>query len=195
MPRPPMLRVIDWEEVLQSGQDFDGWLELAESDANHDAMLKTLSAITLEADVVQGLAALKRRVNVVAIAEDWCGDVLRHVPALQAMAEASEQLHVRFITREQYLDVFTRYLTNGGEAIPKFIFISDQFVECGNWGPMPYACRELIARGKACGDVGAARKLVSAAYDADPGLKIVVRELYALVQIASAEKERGLSSR
>ena len=188
MPRPPLLRVIDWEEILRTGRDFDTWLENAESDANHDAMLKTLTTLKLETDVTQGLAALKRRVNVVAIAEDWCGDVVRHVPALQAMVEASNQLHVRFVTREQYLDVFTRFLTNGGEAIPKFIFISDQFVECGNWGPMPYACRELIARGKACGDVGAARKLVTAAYDADPGLKIVVRELFDLVQIASAEK-------
>jgi hypothetical protein len=136
--------------------------------------------------VAQGLAALRRPVHVVAIAEDWCGDVARHVPALRAMEEASEQLRVRYITREQYLDVFTRYLTNGGEAIPKFIFLNDKFVECGNWGPMPAACRTLIARGKACGDVGTARKLVAAAYEADPDLRIVVDELYALVELASA---------
>ena len=186
MPRPPLLRVIDWEEVLRSGRDFDGWLEMADSDANHDAMVAALAALKLEADVASGLAGLKRQVNVVAIAEDWCGDVIRHVPALQAMAEASDKFHVRFVTREQYLDVFTRYLTNGGEAIPKFIFLSDKFVECGNWGPMPEACRKMIARGKGCGDVGAARKLVSAAYDADPGLKVVVRELFELAQTASA---------
>ena len=89
MPKPPLLRVIDWEEVLRSGRDFDAWMDGAESDANHDAMVAALSSMKLEADVAKGLAALKRRVHVVAIAEDWCGDVLRHVPALQAMAEAS----------------------------------------------------------------------------------------------------------
>jgi hypothetical protein len=187
MPRPPLLRVINWDDVCRSGKDFDSWLERAESDANHDEMVAALSKFSLEAEVAQRLASLKRPVHVVAIAEDWCGDVIRHVPALQAMAEASSQLHVYFVTREQYLDVFTRYLTNGGEAIPKFVFLSDQYVECGNWGPMPEACRKMISRGKACGDVGAARKLVSAAYDADPGLKIVVRELFDLVQIASAD--------
>jgi len=187
MPRPPLLRVIDWEEVFNSGRDFDTWMDEAESDANRDEMAASLSRLKLEADVAQGIAGLKRPVHVVAIAEDWCGDVIRHVPALQCMAQAGSQLRVRFVTREQYLDVFTRYLTNGGEAIPKFIFLSDQFVECGNWGPMPEACRKMISRGKACGDVGAARKLVSAAYDADPGLKVVVRELYELVQTASAD--------
>lgn len=187
MPMPPLLRTIDWEDVLRSGADFDTWMNKAESEANRDKMAASLAALKLEADVASGLKGLKRAVNVVAIAEDWCGDVVRHVPALQAMAQATNKLRVRFVTREQYLDIFTRFLTNGGEAIPKFIFISDKFVECGNWGPMPEACRRLIARGKACGDVGAARKKVSAAYEADPGLKIVIRELFELVQIASAE--------
>lgn len=187
MPKPPLLRPIDWEEVLNAGKDFADWMDAAESDENREKMAAALAKMTLEEDVASGLKGLKRQVNVVAIAEDWCGDVVRHVPALQAMAEAADQLRVRFITREQYLDVFTRFLTNGGEAIPKFVFVSDQLVECGNWGPMPADCRKLIAKGKACGDVGAARKLVSAAYDADPELKIVVRELYELVEIASTE--------
>lgn len=187
MPQPPLLRVIDWEEVLHSGQAFDAWMDAAESDENRERMAAATAAMKLEPEIAAGLKGLKRTVNVVAIAEDWCGDVVRHVPALQAMAEATTNLNVRFVTREQYLDVFTRFLTNGGEAIPKFIFINDTFVECGNWGPMPEACRKLISRGKACGDVGAARKKVSAAYEADPGLKIVVRELYELVQTASAD--------
>ena len=188
MPRPPLLRVIDWEEVFNAGKEFPAWLDDAESEERREEMAGGLAAMKLEPAVAQGLAALKRPVYVVAIAEDWCGDVARNVPALRAMEEAGEKLQVRYITREQYLDVFTRFLTNGGEAIPKFIFLSNQFVECGNWGPMPDACRQMISRGKACGDVGAARKLVAAAYDADPELKEVVRELFALVEVASADK-------
>jgi hypothetical protein len=77
-----------------------------------------------------------------------------------------------------------RFLTNGGEAIPKFIFLSDRFVECGNWGPMPAADRVLIARGKACGDVGAARKKVALSYQMDVDRRIVVEELVELIHIA-----------
>ncbi len=131
------------------------------------------------------LAALPRSVHVVAIAEDWCGDVVRHVPVLQRMAEAATRLKVRYISREQHPEVFVRFLTNGGEAIPKFIFLSDAFVECGSWGPMPDACRELIARGKACGDVAAARRKVAAHYEQDSTRREVVEELVRLVDTAS----------
>ena len=103
---------------------------------------------------------------------------------VQRLAQAAPKLHVRYITREQHPDVFIRFLTNGGEAIPKFVFLSDQWVECGNWGPMPAADRVLIARGKACGDLGAARKKVGQSYQVDAERRIVVQELMALIEIA-----------
>jgi hypothetical protein len=104
------------------------------------------------------------------------------------MAEAASRLKVRYISRQQHPGVFARFLTNGGEAIPKFIFLNDRFVECGHWGPMPGCCRELIARGKACGDVAAARKKVSACYEQDPTCRRVVWELLHLVDIAVSQE-------
>ena len=88
-----------------------------------------------------------------------------------------------------------RPLTNGGEAIPKFIFLSDQFVECGNWGPMPSADRVLIARGKACGDVGAARKKTAQSYQMDAGRRIVVEDLLSERETALLGlRRRGLQT-
>jgi hypothetical protein len=110
--------------------------------------------------------------------------VVRHVPVLQRLAEAAPNLKLRFITRQQWPDVFTRFLTNGGEAIPKFVFLSDAFVECGSWGPMPAPLRDLIARGKACGNLAAARKKVAALYEADGNRRMVVSELLQLIDIA-----------
>jgi hypothetical protein len=51
---------------------------------------------------------------------------------------------------------------------------------------MPVACRELIARGKACGDVAAARKKVSALYEVDSNRRQAVSELLQLIDIASS---------
>ena len=184
MPRPPVLPVLDWQAVFNSGLRFEEWLDAAASDQNRDAMRQALADQALEPTVEAALGALPRPAYVVAIAEDWCGDVRRHVPVLQRLAQAAPMLEVRYITREQHKDVFARFLTNGGEAIPKFVFLSDQFVECGNWGPMPAADRVLIARGKACGDVGAARKKVGMSYQMDAERRIVVDELMDLVQIA-----------
>jgi hypothetical protein len=185
MPRPAVLPVLDWKAVFESGLTFDAWFRAAESAENRQKMEQLRQAMALEPQAAAFLAALPRRVRVVAIAEDWCGDVVRHVPVLQAMAAAAPKLDVRFISRVQHPDVFVRFLTNGGEAIPKFIFLSETWVECGNWGPMPAPCRELIARGKACGDVAAARRKVSALYEADPGRRAVVDELLQLLDIAA----------
>jgi hypothetical protein len=186
MPRPATLPVIDWKAVFDSGLDHATWLAAAESGDQRDKLAAQYQALALEPAVAGFLAALPRPVHVVAIAEDWCGDVVRHVPVLQRMAEAGPQLKVRYISREQHPDVFIRFLTNGGEAIPKFIFLSDRFVECGSWGPMPDCCRELIARGKASGDVATARKKVAVCYEQDTTFRKVVAELLHLVDIASS---------
>ncbi len=188
MPRPPILPVIDWRTVFQSGQTYAQWLTGGESPENREKMEALRKELVIEPQVAGFLAALPRPVHVIAIAEDWCGDVVRHVPVLQRLAEAAPKLAVRYISRQQWPDVFARFLTNGGEAIPKFIFLSDAFVECGNWGPMPELCRELIARGKACGDIGAARKKVGGIYEADHNRRMVVTELVHLIDIASARE-------
>ncbi len=188
MPRPPVLPVLDWKSIFDSGLGYPAWLEAAESAEQRDRLEANRLALGLHPQAAGELAALPRPVHVVAIAEDWCGDVVRHVPALQRMAEAGPQLRVRYISRQQWPEVFARFLTNGGEAIPKFVFLSEAFVECGNWGPMPDACRELIARGKACGDVPAARRKVSARYQADPELRTVVAELLHLAAIAACQE-------
>ncbi len=50
---------------------------------------------------------------------------------------------------------------------------------------MPSACREMVARGRACGDIKTARESVSALYNSDPDRRIVVDELLHEIDIAS----------
>jgi hypothetical protein len=101
------------------------------------------------------------------------------------MADGAPKLETRYFSREQAPEIVARFLTNGGEAIPKFVFLNDRFVECGNWGPMPEPCRELIARGRACGDMAGARQKVAAHYAADESKRSVIWELLRLIEIAS----------
>jgi hypothetical protein len=185
MPRPPILPTIDWKAVFDSGKTYADWLAAGESPENRNKMEAFREEVSLEPQMLGFLRALPRSVHVVAIAEDWCGDVVRHVPVLQRLADAAPTLNVRYIRRAQWPEVFARFLTNGGEAIPKFVFLNDRFVESGNWGPMPEGCKELIARGKACGDIAAARKKVSGIYEADHNKRMVLEELLHLIDIAS----------
>lgn len=185
MPKPPLLPTLNWPEVFESGLDYPAWLDAAENEDHRSKMDEFYDRLALSDSDEALLRGVSRPIHVVAIAEDWCPDVVRHVPILMKMADVSDNIDVRFITREASLDTFARFLTVGGEAIPKFIFLSDKFVECGSWGPMQDDCRALIARGKACGDMKTARVKVFERYKADPERKEVLAELRNLFEVAS----------
>ena len=186
MPKPPVLPRLDWPEIFAAARPFAAWIADGESEQNRRRMAAEAESLPLAPEDEAALRALPRLVHVIAVAEDWCGDVVRHVPVLERLASATDRVRVRYLARAGRPDLFVRFLTNGGEAVPKFVFLNDQFTECGNWGPMPARERELIARGKACGDVPAARRLVAAAYAADPDRRAVVAELLHLIGIAAA---------
>ena len=189
MPRPPVLPTLDWRSVFNSGIEFSTWLERAENPDHRERMQKLFDELTLDATRNALVADLTRTVHVVAIAEDWCGDVVRFAPVMARIAaESKAKVQLRFITREQHPDVFIRFLTNGGEAIPKFVFLNDNFVECGNWGPMPTECRRLVSRGKAANDVAAGRARVKTMYEGDPNCEAAFRELTELVETAVCQR-------
>lgn len=171
--------------IHEGGRTWDEWIAAAESPENAKKMQDLRDKLSLNEAVLLALGEINRDAHVIAIAEDWCGDVHRHAPVLQKLADACPRLKIRFVAREDHLELFKRFLTNGGEAIPKFVFFNDQFVECGNWGPMPEDCRQYIARGKAAGDVGAARKIVAQMYEEDPNCDVVVSELLELLVTAT----------
>ncbi len=188
MPRPPILPVLDWKAVFESGLEYPQWIQQGDSPENRQKMEASRASLALTPQTEGFLRGLARPVHVVAIAEDWCGDVVRHVPVLQRLADTASNLKVRYLRRDQHPNVFVRFLTNGGEAVPKFVFLSEAFVECGSWGPMPEPHRELIARGKAAGDVAAARAKVHSLYEADPGFRQAIAELLRLIDIAATTK-------
>ena len=195
MPKPTILPIVQWDSVFESGLDFDAWIEQGENEKYREKLKEFLAEQELDQVTMRLLRAVDRPVHVLAIAEDWCPDVIRHVPPLMKMAECCEFIKVRFITREQHPEAFIRFLTNGGEAVPKFIFFSDKFVECGSWGPMASDCREIIAKGKALGDVGAARKIVFQMIKDDPGCATAVKEVAHLVDIDVCNGHNGIEIR
>ena len=188
MPKPPDLGVLDWSAIFESGKDYNAWLEACEQGPNVEAMKELYEAQLIEPQVAAAVANLPKPIHVMVIGEEWCPDVVRHVPVLQKMADLSNNIQVRYFFRADCPEVFVRFLTNGGEAIPKFIFLSDAFVECGNWGPMPGRLVDIIARGKACNNIAKAREQVYALYQADDKRREVVEELLHRIDIASTQE-------
>ena len=87
-------------------------------------------------------------VNWLLLSEGWCGDASQNVPFLNKMAEASPNIHLRILLRDEHLDIMDQYLTNGGRAIPKLIILDQDMNEIGTWGPRPAEIQEMVRVGK-----------------------------------------------
>jgi thiol-disulfide isomerase/thioredoxin len=77
-------------------------------------------------------------VNVLVIAEDWCGDVLRYLPMLARMAEVATNWKVRIFYRDRNLDLAERWLKDGiHRAIPVIAFFDENWNELGYYQEKP----------------------------------------------------------
>ncbi len=88
----------------------------------------------------------------VVLTESWCGDAAQIVPVMNKIAEeAGEKLEIRFLLRDENPDLIDAFLTNGGRAIPKLIFVKEEKTEnttqlqfIGSWGARPAEAQKLV---------------------------------------------------
>ncbi len=91
-------------------------------------------------------AGLPAPVNVVAIGEDWCGDVIANFPILGKLAAASGKLNVRVFLRDKNLDLTDQYLNQGKyRSIPIMVFFDQNFKELGHFIERPASVTKLRA--------------------------------------------------
>lgn len=172
---------MDLKARYLNGQTWQEWIESAEK--NKEKMLEkyeNYAFIKLDGEFFR---SIERKVHILVIAEDWCGDVVRQLPILVKMCEQSENLDLRIIDRDNNLDVMERYLFNGAQAIPVFVFFSDEFVEVGCWKVRPEPYQDVFARMKIDGNTKAARELTDQSMDAEND-RLTVEELKNLIDLA-----------
>jgi len=67
---------------------------------------------------------------------DWCGDVVRNVPAVFGALEVTG-IPTEVLIMEENLDTMDQFLTMGGRSIPIVIFADTGGAVLGQWGPRP----------------------------------------------------------
>lgn len=88
---------------------------------------------------------LPRPLNVLVLAEDWCGDVIQNLPTLGRLATESGKLNLRVFPRDQHPDLMDQFLNNGFRSIPVFAFFDEQFDELGRFIERPASVTERRA--------------------------------------------------
>ena len=106
-----------------------------------------LTSVTLEK-----IAQIDEPTTWLVISEGWCGDAAQIVPVLNKMAESNDLIDLKFILRDQHLDIMDAFLTNGGRSIPKILILNSATGEVLNtWGPRPAEMQAMMMDAKAKG--------------------------------------------
>ncbi len=97
---------------------------------NRETFEQNYSNFSLKSEDVDFFANQSRVCYVLVLAEDWCGDVLRYVPAVARLAEAIPGWQVRVFYRDENLDLADSWKKHGRfHAIPVVVFFDDNWHE------------------------------------------------------------------
>ncbi len=198
------------KERFEQGITYDAYK--AQMTRNQERFLTTEQTVEFDAADLAFFTQLAEPVYVLALAEDWCGDVINNLPVLGRLAEQSPKLKLQVFLRDQNLDIMDQYLKEGQfRSIPVFVLFDTNFRELGHWIERPARMTALqaemgdklfttdpilkeIAPDTPMGQMPeAARERISQAYSAFRqenrafSDKEVVRELRAIVEQGTAQ--------
>ncbi len=123
---------------------------------NHTRMKRLDKTTSVLPEVATELGKIERKLTWLVITEGWCGDAAQIVPVLNKMAESTPTATLRFLLRDENLDLMDQFLTDGGRSIPIVILVDSLTKNViGRWGPRPAVIQEMvIANKKASASIG-----------------------------------------
>jgi hypothetical protein len=129
-------------EQFDKGMTYDAYK--AQMTRNREQVEKNETNLQLTDEDVAAFRDLPKPLNVLALAEDWCGDVIANLPVLGRLEqESAGKLNVRVLLRDQNLDVMNEYLKDGKyQSIPVFVFLDQDFNEVGYFQERPDSVSE-----------------------------------------------------
>ena len=114
---------------------------------NRDRVEANEARVRIDPETLRVFRSLKRRLNVLVLAEDWCGDVIANLPVLGVLAREAGTLDVRILYRDQSPDLIARWLNQGKyQSIPVFVFFDEDMHELGHWIERPASVTDLRAK-------------------------------------------------
>ena len=132
-------------ERFEQGISYDAFK--AQMTRNQERFQANEQALALDPADVAVFTNLPQPLNVLVLAEDWCGDVINNLPILGRLAAESGKLNLHIFLRDQNLDLMDQYLKQGQfRSIPVFVFFDEQFHELGRFIERPDSVTERNAR-------------------------------------------------
>ena len=115
-------------ERFEQGMTFQQYLD--QMGTNKETFTKFLSEIVIRPEDKEALAKLGKKLKVMVITEDWCGDALYNVPVLAKLVEGNPNIETRVFLRDKNPDLMDQYLNQGMyRSIPVFAFFDENMNE------------------------------------------------------------------
>ncbi len=132
-------------ERFDQGMTYDQYK--AQMTRNRDRLEASERQVQIDPADLAAFRDLPRPLNVLVLAEDWCGDVIANLPILGRLAAESGKLNLRVFLRDQNLDLIDQYLKEGKyRSIPVFVFFDQGFHEVGRFIERPQSVIDLRAQ-------------------------------------------------
>ena len=113
-------------ERFAQGMTFAAYL--AQMGSNKERFEQRMAATELTSADREAIRA--RKLKILVITEDWCGDALVGFPGLARLVEGAPDVEMRVFLRDANPDVMDRYLKRGlYRTIPVFVFFDEHMTE------------------------------------------------------------------
>src|SRR5438067_4562273 len=130
---------------FEAGMTYDAYK--SQMTRNKEQVEQNERDLQLKPEDVQAIRDLPQPLNVLALAEDWCGDVVANLPVVGKLAAQSNgKLNLRILLRDQQpgSQVMDEHLNKGQfKSIPTLIFLDGDFNEVGVWIERPASVTRL----------------------------------------------------
>jgi hypothetical protein len=119
------------------------------SELNEVRMKRLEKTLKLDPEVEKTLQNIKSNQTWLVISEGWCGDAAQILPIIKLMSEASKNIDLKLVFRDENEELINLFLTNGARSIPKLLVLDESFNLINHWGPRPEGAKNLIIEYKA----------------------------------------------
>ena len=182
-----------YRERYSGGVTFEEYLE--EVRKYPELWRSVYERAELPAAVREEAGSLSGRWHLLALSEDWCGDAVNSLGWVARLAESSEALELRVISRDENPEIMDAHLWDGrARAIPVVILLDEDFEEVGWWGPRPSSLQGWVLGEGQKLDSRERYREVRRWYARDRG-RTIVREILEMIQSGEVERRGALAGR
>lgn len=88
---------------------------------------KVYDAVSLADAQKKLVQSFKRTINIIGLSGRWCGDCVQQCPLMQRIADANPCVNLRWLEREEHMDLQQTLSINAGHRVPVLVFCAEDY--------------------------------------------------------------------